>query len=173
MTCIPNQNFKNDCNICTCDSTGSFATCTTISCDKGLRQKRDMMTDDCNDEIKSSKYEVVGCRHCWCSDGKEICDATQCLNDWKNFESKKTGKSIEEPQDVQEILHPETSKEVDNPDDVSFTINEIESPNFSCDPGKSFTVECNRCWCAKNGREPKTCTRIACNPKVYKPLPTN
>lgn len=50
------------------------------------------------------------------------------------------------------------------------TVSDIEDPSFMCVPGEPFMLECNRCWCAKNGKEPRTCTRIACNPKIYKPL---
>jgi hypothetical protein len=51
------------------------------------------------------------------------------------------------------------------------TIEEITADNFACEPLKAFKLECNTCWCAKNGKEPRDCTRIACNPKEYAPLP--
>lgn len=57
------------------------------------------------------------------------------------------------------------TSEVDT--DVTFTVEQLESDDFRCKPGSTFKLECNTCWCAKNGKEPKSCTRIACNPKVY------
>lgn len=55
----------------------------------------------------------------------------------------------------------------------SFTEAEIESEHFRCKPGMSFKLECNTCWCRSDGDGPKYCTRIACNPKTYKPLTQN
>lgn len=51
-----------------------------------------------------------------------------------------------------------------------FTEADLEDPNFKCTAKAAFKVDCNTCWCASNGREPKTCTRIACKPSVYEPL---
>lgn len=64
-------------------------------------------------------------------------------------------------------------EEVLNTTERSVTLEELKDPNFTCVPGQPFTLECNTCWCAKNGKEPRTCTRIACKPKVYKPLGSN
>lgn len=50
------------------------------------------------------------------------------------------------------------------------TVDEMLDDNFTCTPGENFKLECNTCWCHKNGKEPKTCTRISCNPKVYESL---
>lgn len=50
------------------------------------------------------------------------------------------------------------------------TIDEVESADFECEPFKSFKLECNTCWCAKNGKGPRDCTRIACDPKTYPSL---
>lgn len=47
---------------------------------------------------------------------------------------------------------------------------ELNNPNFRCLPDEVFKVDCNTCWCHKNGKEPKNCTRIACDPKNYAPL---
>lgn len=51
-----------------------------------------------------------------------------------------------------------------------FTEEEIESEDFRCQPKKSFRLGCNTCWCKADGKGPKYCTRIACQPKTYKPL---
>lgn len=54
-----------------------------------------------------------------------------------------------------------------------FTEADLEAPNFSCVPKAAFKVDCNTCWCASNGREPKSCTRIACKPREYDLLKSN
>lgn len=51
-----------------------------------------------------------------------------------------------------------------------FTEEDIESEDFRCQPNKSFKLACNTCWCTADGKSAKYCTRIACNPKIYKPL---
>lgn len=51
-----------------------------------------------------------------------------------------------------------------------FTVEEIDSDNFQCQPNKSFKLECNTCWCKADGKGPRYCTRIACKPKIYRPL---
>lgn len=50
------------------------------------------------------------------------------------------------------------------------TEEELDDENFRCEPRKTFKIDCNRCWCARNGKEPKSCTRIACHSEVYPPL---
>jgi hypothetical protein len=51
-----------------------------------------------------------------------------------------------------------------------FTENDLMDPKFTCIPEESFMVDCNTCWCAKNSKSPRYCTRIACKPKRYPSL---
>lgn len=51
------------------------------------------------------------------------------------------------------------------------TEDELNDPGFTCIPGQIFRLDCNTCWCAKNGIEPQNCTRVACYPQVFPSLP--
>lgn len=69
------------------------------------------------------------------------------------------------------IIYPKpVPTSTDNNVERIVTEDEVDDENFRCEPGKTFKIDCNRCWCARNGKEPKSCTRIACNPTVYPPL---
>lgn len=50
------------------------------------------------------------------------------------------------------------------------TEEELLSADFRCNPGQSFKLDCNRCWCAKNGRQSKSCTRMSCGSATYDPF---
>lgn len=50
------------------------------------------------------------------------------------------------------------------------TEEELLSDDFRCNPGQSFKLDCNRCWCAKNGRQSKSCTRMSCGSATYDPF---
>lgn len=47
------------------------------------------------------------------------------------------------------------------------TTEDLDDEDFRCEPEQPFKVDCNTCWCDADGKEPRLCTRIACNPKVY------
>lgn len=49
--CVPNSYFKEDCNSCRCDKTGSFARCTLKACPPKHRVKRSQ-----NSESSESKF---------------------------------------------------------------------------------------------------------------------
>lgn len=54
----------------------------------------------------------------------------------------------------------------------TYTEEEVDNEHFRCPKNSSFKIDCNTCWCRKDGKGPKYCTRIACKPKTYKPLPS-
>lgn len=50
------------------------------------------------------------------------------------------------------------------------TVDELMSPEFECEPFKSFYLDCNTCWCSENGKEANLCTRKACDAVEYPSL---
>jgi hypothetical protein len=283
--CVPNSYFKEDCNSCRCDKTGSFARCTLKACPPQQRVKRSpseesseikifkinnhvpkkfiASKDDLN--FRKTKFDVCtignfkseGCKICECVETatwkcaafpcggssqqtttetprvlhkvlvKElecipgvsknfgncrclesgVWDCSYNLLDVPRLKRTKICKDLENnccqgnlspvPLELEITKELSTSNEdklyidtlsikpvttekivpatevpaIDSADsgDV-FTPEETESENFECKPNLTFKIECNTCWCRKDGKGPKYCTRIACHPKTYKPL---
>lgn len=67
------------------------------------------------------------------------------------------------------VVNP-TEPTIDEDSGDLFTEEDLESETFKCKANLSFKVACNTCWCDSAGEGPKYCTRVACNPKTYKPL---
>lgn len=64
----------------------------------------------------------------------------------------------------------QSTTQTDETSERVVTEDEIARADFRCNPGQSFKLDCNRCWCAKNGKQPKSCTRMSCSPATYDPL---
>lgn len=90
---------------------------------------------------------------------------------WSSFENVESTTFGNENSNVTEPSKPKpTTNDKEENYERFVTEQELDDESFRCIPGKTFMVDCNRCWCAKNGKEPKTCTRIACNPTSYEPV---
>lgn len=50
-----------------------------------------------------------------------------------------------------------------------YTEEEMRDPNFRCNPGKSFTVECNSCGCGNDGKA-SWCTQAGCEGEGWKKI---
>lgn len=52
----------------------------------------------------------------------------------------------------------------------AFAIGEMAKETFMCIPGIPFKLECTACYCTKNSKELKTCSKITCKPTMHAPL---
>lgn len=100
------------------------------------------------------------CFSCWCHSHQKICDMKSCPSEQRETFSSSNDLILPGKNSNKTIIFEE-----------EFTYEQVENPDFKCKPKQAFKLECNICWCAKNGKEPRDCTRIACKPKVYAPLP--
>lgn len=151
--------FNDGCNICTCDSSGTAAQCIETECNLKTRHKR----SDSNsqpEEVSSSS---------WMTQQKILCPyikilflarPTESLRQYIRALCRQTNATTTKPATSED--HNSTMRVV--------TEDDINNPAFKCVPGESLKLDCNTCWCAKNGKELKTCTRIACNSRIYTPL---
>lgn len=83
---------------------------------------------------------------------------------------KSQPETTKKPETTTEQRLETTETEVVKDSGDSFKPEELDSDDFRCKPNLSFKLACNTCWCSADGKGPKYCTRIACNPKTYKPL---
>lgn len=76
--CLPNSQFMDDCNTCSCDESGTLARCTAMACDPSERTKRDVnekcvpgttWMDDCNN-CRCEPNGVGSCTRMMCTDTK-------------------------------------------------------------------------------------------------------
>lgn len=165
--CTPNKTFKVECNTCTCNAEGNTADCTKFDCDKINESKsyrllgRATTTSTQPPPQQPARGVCVpgtrfkqDCNTCYCtSTGMALCTLRGCLTVTPNI-----------PVINQEGILPREKRQL--PERV-YTLNDLNDPNFTCTPSHSFKLECNTCWCSANGRTPRYCTRIACNPKTY------
>lgn len=98
---------------------------------------------------------------CFCTEtGVSVCTLRGCLG------------KVDLPTIQTTINHVQKKRHAINQDqrvaggEVIYTLDDLTNPDFTCTPSLSFKVECNTCWCAADGKHPRFCTRIACNPKI-------
>lgn len=164
----------DDCNVCTCDSSGTQARCTTKPCDPVQRNKR---SSTCNPgDCFCYKDEKKNWNQCCCTRNKflacspameKVCYAKFPIRNSISDESQPVARPNVRPPPIR---RPTTAAPPSSEDLQIVTEEELSSPSFRCQPGKAFKLDCNTCWCSRNGRSAKSCTRIACHPKVYPPL---
>lgn len=126
--------------------------------------------DDPNFTCEPLKPFLLECNTCWCKkNGKGPRECTRIACNPKTYPSLDGTTSTTIPSTFKPVTSTEKGEpSVENLRKVSFE--EIDDPNFTCEPLKPFQLECNTCWCKKNGKGPRDCTRIACNPKTYPSL---
>lgn len=106
---------------------------------------------------------------CWCRDFESFPDVDE--NTTLKFRATKSPGNKKNPRKPKK---PKMSTKIPTlgfPSQKNITVAELDNPDFRYEPNEAFKVDCNTCWCSQSGKEPKSCTRIACNPKVYASLP--
>lgn len=76
--CVPNSFFKDDCNSCSCDKTGTFARCTMMTCPPQKRFKRSQGSETYQktNGIRKTQPELENSNSVFCVTGefkKEVC----------------------------------------------------------------------------------------------------
>lgn len=169
FSCTPGEQFRYDCNRCTCGQTGKLAACTFKLCPPEPqqlpvepqqlpveRQKRSNNEEDANlptlDPTAPNFICEPGkrfrhpdqCNFCTCSPNGKVarCTAKLCPEN----ESPRNKRSNESKQ--LKTLDP-------------------SAQNFSCTPGESFKHidGCNTCFCTPDGKR-AGCTLIGCNVRI-------
>lgn len=154
IACTPRGGkYKKDCNVCLCQKNGAYF-CTKQECSTQA-VRMNIENEAAPRNCTSDEEFIEDCNKCTCDSSLLLqCTSVTCPVDSLTIFG------------IVEIDPFETR--IDSTPDV--TIEELLNDNFKCVPLKPFKVECNTCWCAKNGKEPRHCTRVACNPKTYPPL---
>ena len=80
--CNPNSTFKDDCNTCICDGSGTFAACTLMYCIPNdthhAVQKRDTVAEP--EKCEPGSRFKKDCNTCWCTEtGVVACTLRGCL----------------------------------------------------------------------------------------------
>lgn len=74
--CLPNSQFLDDCNTCTCDGSGALARCTTMACDPSERAKRAV-----NEKCVPGTTWKDDCNNCRCeANGVGSCTRMMCID---------------------------------------------------------------------------------------------
>lgn len=134
----------NDCNRCTCDTSGTLARCTAMACEpRSKRSDQDdlIVTTDQPGNLQNSCEPgttwIVNCNRCWCSEnGMAACTLRGCM--------KRNRLSIPTAQQASTVEVSEDS---------------IPQGN-ECVPGTRWKNECNNCWCSETGYA--ACTLMGC-----------
>lgn len=159
FACTPKQSFKSGCNICVCDSFGKSARCIESACGFRKRQKRS------NEQfylenlflLRNSSFNKLFCPY---SKLMFLARPTEPLRQLiKTFCEERRNLTLAT-----------TTPKSESKDLKRITEEDLADPNFKCIPQQALMLDCNTCWCSKSGKSLKSCTRIACRPKVYKPL---
>lgn len=155
-----------DCNRCRCSPNGRWM-CTKKRClpAETIEPRQSSLTSvDC---VPGSRYKS-DCNWCFCtSTGVPICTLKGCIVERPRIPT------INNNNIVDAGLAGRSRRQV-NTQEIVYTQQDLNNPNFTCTPSYSFKVECNTCWCSADGRRPRYCTRIACknnNTQFYSTLP--
>lgn len=162
FTCTANETFTDDCNTCICNKSGVQARCTTKPCDLVQRNKRSHYCKP--GDMTCEKDDTNRWNQCYCTRN----GYKSCMPSNEKFCQKFTPKyrtTTSRPTTTSSPPIDESEKNM-----RIITEKELDSSNFRCSPGEVFKVDCNTCWCSRKGNEVKSCTRIACNPKIYATL---
>jgi hypothetical protein len=116
------------------------------------------------------KKIMDGCNECICLNSGFYAHCKKMNRDKNSYPDAKDHKSAAIKLSQNKNITTTTTKKPSMKIKV-VTVEEIMDENFTCKPFEAFKLECNTCWCAQNRKEPRDCTRIACNPKEYAPLP--
>lgn len=103
------------------------------------------------------------CNNCTClpSANKAFCTAKLCRT---IFDTSFPSSLASDSEEIDNEIPEETLRKTEL---RKVTVEELDSDDFRCEPNLPFLLDCNTCWCSEDGLEPRLCTRIACNPKVY------
>ncbi|KAG5679586.1 hypothetical protein PVAND_009146 [Polypedilum vanderplanki] len=139
--CIPNTDWKEDCNTCFCTPTGLKA-CTRMACPEFPRTKREINENNCTPGQRWKK----DCNDCFCTEtGLAACTLRGCLG------SRSDGhRSHHHQPRVLPSSIPVISRD------------ELNRSDFHCTPHEYFKVDCNNCKCSSDGKMAK-CTKKACD----------
>lgn len=123
--CLPNSQFMDDCNTCTCDDSGVLARCTAMACDPSERTKRYAQRNGPGAGCILGTTYKDDCNTCWCQgDGRGPCTKMSCVNTKNNNN--------------------------DDGDQTNRVARQTHS-STQCVPGTTFMKDCNRCLCGENG----------------------
>lgn len=159
-TCTAGAVFKEECNTCTCDSSGTLARCTTMACDPNERHKRSEPNEDATDDHTEKKVCEPGtswmedCNRCRCSkSGTNVaCTRMRCWpeDEKKHEENVKTKRQTHEREEgrhsdavTSTTVAPETAQggEAEKHSGTVKTTTEIAQPsNTACDPNTPATA---------------------------------
>ncbi|XP_026332647.1 uncharacterized protein LOC113239760 [Hyposmocoma kahamanoa] len=177
--CLPNQEFRMDCNKCLCDPAGLDFSCTRIDCyqlnnnnQAETRTRREATSPD-QECVPGTKFKM-GCNTCQCSlDGK----VAMCSVANRNRIKRETGPPpADDSKNSQSEQLPETSigekkeqtSEVKVEAKSVVTTSTESDPNFRCNPGEQFKRGCNDCSCSADGKS-FFCTVRFCDQDITPP----
>lgn len=190
-SCFPGSILQKSCNLCKCISPGNLMVCTASDCSRhGLRSHRkrkgqsgSRMSEQDSSEIDSDEdnknmFKFFISEHFLIFADGEIWRVPLIIILFPNRDPTKTAVKPKfpslslttAPSITTTVYEDESTTDpaaLEEPALKSYTVDELEQDDFRCTPNLPFKVECNTCWCSNNGLEPRLCTRIACNPKVY------
>ena len=180
--CTPNKVFRYECSTCTCNQNGNHADCIELGSDDRtsytLQRKSQPILlpvetttkattaapQKPNECIPGTRWQE-DCNWCYCtSTGIGACTLRGCLGKI-SLPGSAINHSLRKRQTINQY-QPTSGGE------VIYTLEDIQDPKFTCTPSLSFKVDCNTCWCAADGKRPRYCTRIACNPRPQTVAPT-
>ena len=150
--CKEGDSYNEDCNTCTCTSTGVYA-CTRRACyhgpqfpdtpTKAPKSKRDVNEVEASSGCDKGPSYSDGCNTCVCSGERYACTKKFCF--------------------PAPVILPHSSKETVSKRDTT-------TENKGCDKGQSYSDGCNTCVCQGNVY---ACTLRACFPtSVILPQPS-
>jgi hypothetical protein len=163
-SCEPGTTWKDDCNTCFCSENG-FAACTLMGCiHSSHRLKR--QTGSSSDKKSNNAAPLTTTSKPNSNVVPKIQPSLQPSSIPTSNDGKQKSNNLEAKIESSSIRNDYKKS------DKVYTSEDLEDPNFKCTPSESFKVDCNTCWCAVDGKHPRYCTRIACKPKAYAPLPS-
>jgi hypothetical protein len=165
--CQPGTSYKMDCNTCYCSETG-IPICTLIEC----LHEVDVYAEDYKCQPHTSFTHPDGCNTCFCNDDGKTggCTKMMCEKIAIPAVPMTASNKFCKPGEIVNIAGLKCQCE-ELPHGVSWTCEghfEREVQTYSanqCQPGTTFKLDCNTCFCGQNGLS--ACTKMLC---IHEPI---